>query len=126
MEEISPEKMLSEIYRPTNMSAFIGNEQQRLEMVKWLKNWKLGSKTLLLVGPPGVGKSTSIHALAREFGYTVIEFNASDVRTRDRLREAIGPTLENSTLFGEEKLVGISRRDRRDLGKIWTTLAWIL
>jgi replication factor C large subunit len=97
--------MLSETYRPTNISALIGNEQQRVEMVKWLKHWKLGSKALMLIGPPGVGKSTSIHALAREFGYAVIEFNASDVRTRDRLREAIGPTLENKTLFGEEKLL---------------------
>ena len=83
----------------------IGNEQQRLSMVKWLKHWKLGAKPLLMIGPPGVGKSASIHALAGELGYTVIELNASDIRTRDRLREEIGPAIENKPLFGDEKLL---------------------
>ena len=97
--------MLSEKVRPSKLSMVVGNEQQRLEMVKWLRNWKIGSKALLLTGPPGVGKSTSVYALASEFGYTVIEYNASDVRTRERLRESLAPTLENSTLFRDEKLL---------------------
>lgn len=83
----------------------IGNEQERLQLVKWLKHWKLGAKPILLSGPPGVGKSTSVYAIARQFGYTVIEYNASDVRTRDRLRDALSPTLENSSLLGGEKLM---------------------
>src|SRR3984893_10560229 len=83
----------------------IGNEQARLEIVRWLKKWKIGSKPLLLTGPPGVGKSTSVYAVAKEFGYTVLEYNASDVRTRERLREALSPTLENTSIYGDEKLL---------------------
>ena len=97
--------MLSERYRPTKIAAIIGNEQQRLEIAEWLKRWKLGDKPLLLTGPPGVGKSSSILAAAKEYGYTVVEFNASDVRTRENLREKIGPAVENASLFGEEKLL---------------------
>ena len=97
--------MLSERYRPMNIAGLVGNETQRLSMVKWLKNWKLGSKPLLLMGPPGVGKSTSIYAIAREFGYQVLEFNASDVRTKSALNEAIAPTFENSSLFSDEKFL---------------------
>ncbi len=97
--------MLSERVRPTKIEQMIGNEQSRLDLVKWLKNWKLGTKPVLLTGPPGVGKSTSIYAVTREFGYTVIEYNASDVRTRDALRESLAPTLENSSVFGDEKLI---------------------
>ena len=52
-----------------------------------------------------MGKSTSIYAVANELGYTVLEYNASDVRTRDRLREALSPTLENASIYGEEKLL---------------------
>ena len=83
----------------------IGNEQTRLDLVKWLKNWKIGAKPVLLTGPPGVGKSTAVYAVARQFGYTVIEYNASDVRTRERLRDALAPTLENTSVFGNEKLL---------------------
>lgn len=97
--------MLSERVRPTRIGAMIGNEQARLDLVKWLKHWKIGTKPVLLSGPPGVGKSTAVYAVAKEFGYTIIEYNASDVRTRDRLREALAPTLENSSVFGDEKLM---------------------
>ncbi|HXQ91858.1 MAG TPA: AAA family ATPase [Nitrososphaerales archaeon] len=97
--------MLTERVRPKKIAAMVGNEQARLEIVRWLKHWKTGSKPLLLTGPPGVGKSTSIYAIANEFGYTVLEYNASDVRTRDKLREALSPTLENASIFNEEKLL---------------------
>lgn len=97
--------LLSEKTRPSSIGQLIGNEQERLQLVKWLKHWKLGAKPVLLSGPPGVGKSTSVYAIARQFGYTVIEYNASDVRTRERLREALSPTLENSSLLGGEKLM---------------------
>jgi replication factor C large subunit len=97
--------MLSERVRPKKIGSMIGNEQARLDLVKWLKHWKVGTKPILLTGPPGVGKSTAVYAVASEFGYTVIEYNASDVRTRDRLREALAPTLENSTVLGGEKLM---------------------
>lgn len=97
--------MLSERTRPKKIATMVGNEQARLELLRWLKHWNIGSKPLLLTGPPGVGKSTSIYAVANEVGYTVIEYNASDVRTRERLRESLSPTLENSTVFGGEKLL---------------------
>jgi replication factor C large subunit len=98
--------MLSEKLRPRNIAAMVGNEQPRLEIVRWLKYWKIGAKPLLLTGPPGIGKSSSIYAVASEFHYTVLEYNASDVRTREHLREEIGPLLSNSTLFaGEEKIL---------------------
>ncbi len=98
--------MLSERLRPKRISEIIGNERARLELVKWLKNWKIGSKAVLLTGPPGVGKSTSIYAVAREFGYTVIEYNASDVRTREKLKGTLGPALINASILGsDEKLM---------------------
>lgn len=95
--------MLSEKVRPKQIAAMIGNEQGRLDLVKWLKNWRIGSKAVLLTGPPGVGKSTSVYAVAQEFGYTVVEYNASDVRTKSKLSSSLGGALENSSLFGEEE-----------------------
>ncbi len=95
--------MLSERVRPRKIALLIGNEQSRVQLIKWLKNWKIGSKAVLLIGPPGVGKSTSVYAAASELGYSVVEYNASDVRTKKRLSEALSGTLENASLFGEQE-----------------------
>ncbi len=98
--------MFAEKFRPSKISDLIGNEQARLEIVGWLKNWKIGSKAIMVTGPPGVGKSSSVYAIANEFGYEVIEYNASDARTREKLRSAVGPLLQNTNIFGrEEKLL---------------------
>lgn len=50
-------------------------------------------KIALLWGPPGLGKTTLAHMIARQAGYNVRELNASD----DRNLEAFKLTLEDST-----------------------------
>lgn len=46
-------------------------------------------RALLLHGPPGVGKTTSAHLCATLEGYTPIELNASDARSK-KLVEVCG------------------------------------
>jgi len=43
----------------------------------------------LIVGPPGIGKTTTVHVVARELGYKVAEHNASDTRSVSLLRGMI-------------------------------------
>ena len=50
-------------------------------------------KVALLHGPPGLGKTTLAHIVARHAGYKVVEMNASD----DRSVEAFKKNLEAST-----------------------------
>ena len=47
----------------------------------------------LLHGPPGLGKTTLAHIIARHAGYNVVEMNASD----DTSIDAFKKKLENST-----------------------------
>lgn len=54
----------------------------------------------MLVGPPGIGKTTLAYALANEKGYEVLELNASDVRTGERIRQVIGSSMKMGSLFG--------------------------
>ncbi|KAK9695050.1 ATPase family associated with various cellular activities (AAA) [Popillia japonica] len=50
-------------------------------------------KVALLCGPPGLGKTTLAHMVARHAGYNVVEINASD----DRNLESFKTALENAT-----------------------------
>lgn len=41
-----------------------------------------GYRAVLISGPPGIGKTTSAHLVAKLNGYTAIEVNASDARNK--------------------------------------------
>lgn len=99
------------------ISDFVGNESSRKKIVEWLVKWSDGTKPLLLVGPPGVGKTSFIHALCQEFDIDLIELNASDTRNKNSLSKVIFPIYANSSLTGKNFLLfldeidGISNRD---------------
>ncbi|CAJ1008916.1 Rad17 P-loop domain/ATPase family associated with various cellular activities (AAA) [Leishmania naiffi] len=50
---------------------------------------------VLLSGSPGVGKTTTVYVVARELGRTVVEYNASDFRSRKSLRENVSDLINN-------------------------------
>jgi len=82
-------------------------------------------KPILLVGPPGTGKTTSIHALAGQEGVIVVEFNASDKRNSRVMREVVSEAMKTAgfVLGGDvtkppriillDEVDGLSRRDDR-------------
>ena len=74
--------MWSDSYRPTRIQDMVGNEEARSYVAKWLLRWVDGTKPLILAGPPGVGKTTVVKAVSKQFGYDLIEMNASETRNR--------------------------------------------
>ncbi|HEY9387743.1 MAG TPA: AAA family ATPase [Nitrososphaeraceae archaeon] len=121
--------MWSDIYRPTQIERMVGNENARIAVVKWLLTWVDGSRPLLIIGPPGVGKTTIVKALAHQFNYDLIEMNASDTRNKEVLMNRILPLLNNKSLFGKKMLLFLDEIDgiygRQDAGGLESLLGLI-
>ena len=92
--------MWSEKYRPKNILDLVGNEEARKSLVEWFTKWKKGTKPILLIGPPGIGKTTLANLVAKQFNYDLISLNASDVRNKQNIQEILSPVLGNQTIFG--------------------------
>jgi replication factor C large subunit len=112
----------SEKYRPESLEEMVGNDEARGKLLLWLKKWKPGSKAALLVGPPGTGKTTTVHLVADKAGLQLVELNASDSRTKDRLSRKVGEAISSTTLFGGRSLIFLDEVDglagRADYGAI--------
>ena len=96
--------MWSEKYRPQSIADMVGNEEARTAFVEWFAKWKKGTKPLLLVGPPGIGKTTLANLASKQFGYDMIGLNASDIRNKQRIQEMLSPVLGNLSIFGKQMI----------------------
>jgi len=112
--------MWSEKYRVRDVYQFVGNEPSRLEVLKWIKNWIKGTKPILIMGPPGTGKTSFIISMANFFNYDIVELNASDFRNKANLESIVNPLLNNSSIFGKKLLLFLDEVDgisgREDTG----------
>ncbi len=109
-----------EKYAPKSLSEVLGNAKAKQQIETWAKKWSEGEvqKPLLLMGPPGIGKTTIAHLVGKEYFSETIEVNASDKRSYNIIKETIGEASQTRSLFGSDyKLIimdevdGINGRD---------------
>ena len=74
----------TEKYRPKSLSDLLGNSKAITQLAAWANQWDIGTppkkKAVILVGDPGIGKTSSALALASDMGWVPVEMNASDMR----------------------------------------------
>ncbi|KAJ6551533.1 replication factor RFC1 C terminal domain-containing protein [Mycena capillaripes] len=138
-------------YAPQNIKEICGNKGQVEKLQQWLKDWPSSLKSgfkkpgkngtnvyraMLITGPPGIGKTTSAHMVAKLEGFTPIELNASDARSKKLVengmnvnntsldgyiagnRERDGVTITDRTVLIMDEVDGMSSGDRGGVGAL--------
>jgi len=73
--------MFLDKFYPKNFDEFIGNKIKIKNIIDWLKNFDKNScSSLLISGKHGIGKSTIISLLKKQFNLDIIEYNQSNLR----------------------------------------------
>jgi replication factor C subunit 1 len=71
-------------WHPKTSADLVGNQAAIKTLRDWLRVWNENKKTikkaLLISGPPGIGKTSSVILICRELGFEPVEVNASDAR----------------------------------------------
>ncbi|RLG41939.1 MAG: replication factor C large subunit [Thermoproteota archaeon] len=103
----------TEKYRPKRLDEIKGQNKAVAEIREWIKKVKAGkiTKALLLVGPPGSGKTSAAHAIANELGYDPIEVNASDLRDKTHLHYIVENIRAPSLLTMKPRLIILDEID---------------
>lgn len=104
---------LSERLRPQRLEGILGNPRARQDLLAWAERWRSSTprtfRAALLIGPPGVGKTTAAVALAREFGWALVEMNASDARNQAAIDHVAGRASVSQSLDGASSESGPHR-----------------
>jgi len=106
--------MLTDKHKPKKLEDIKGQDLQ----IKQLKKLVLEKKPVLIYGEVGVGKTASVHALANELDFELLEINASDYRNKEEIEGIIGNSSKQLSLFNKPKLIlideidGINAKDR--------------
>lgn len=105
-----------EKYRPRSLDDVVGNEDTLIRLRAVAADGNVPN--LILCGPPGTGKTTSVHALARQllgssYSTGVLELNASDSRGIDVVRNKIKSFAMNKVSLppGRHKIIILDEAD---------------
>jgi replication factor C large subunit len=103
-----------EKHRPSSIDQIVGNSEQ-LRMIKsWILSWKKklpDKRAVLLIGPPGTGKTASIGALANDLDMEIVEFNSSDKRNKGSIETLVWRAATQQTLDGRPRIILLDEVD---------------
>ncbi|KDO22543.1 hypothetical protein SPRG_11725 [Saprolegnia parasitica CBS 223.65] len=118
-------------HKPKSMADIIGNGELAKRLIQWLRDFdavhvkgtkkvpynpkmteNMGAKTVLLSGPPGIGKTTLAALAAAEVGMDILELNASDARSKKTLQSGLADIVGTQALSfgGSATKMGLKKR----------------
>lgn len=114
--------MWTDLYKPETIKDIIGNRGNVNMLFEWLKDWdevhirgnkkpvpkstgrnwqdqqKVNAKSVLVSGPPGIGKTSACRIVCKHLGYEVMEMNASDCRSKTAISSMLNTLSTNKSI----------------------------
>ncbi len=111
-------------YRPKTIDDVVNQDNAKKTLIPWMKEWTTGrppaKRAALLYGPPGVGKTSLVEAIANELDLEILELNASDYRTEHDIKRTVGVAATKKPLFKKGIIILLDEIDgvapREDAG----------
>ena len=101
----------AEKYRPDSLGHLAGNQDHCKRLSSWVTEWARNARiesdggeakgwhrAALLSGPPGIGKTSCAKVVLAQCGYDVVEYNASDTRSKKALEAAASDLVSNTSI----------------------------
>ena len=104
----------TEKYKPKSLSEVVGNHEVISIFRRWVESWLTGNpkqRAAFLYGPSGVGKTVTVEALANDLGLELIEKNASDYRTKEKISKFAGLASQYSSFSGRKRIILLDEMD---------------
>lgn len=101
-------------HKPTSLSEIVGNSDAIKQLAEWVKSWQKitpKKRAAFLYGPPGIGKTITVEALAKDCGMEFVEKNASDYRTEEAINRFAGLASQYGSLFGGQRIILLDELD---------------
>jgi replication factor C subunit 1 len=113
--EVPDSRLWTVRYAPTQLAQICGNKGAVEKLQRWLrlfpKNQRTGFKmpgpdgsgvhrAVMIHGPPGIGKTTAAHLVAKMEGFDIVESNASDARSKKLVETGLKGVLSTTSLMG--------------------------
>lgn len=98
-------EMWTDKHTPKSLREVAGNNTQINKVVSWISNWKKADryKAVLVSGPPGIGKTTTMRLIVGKLGFSAQELNASDLRNKDAVESRLRVASDNQGIAGFKK-----------------------
>ncbi|MEM2142878.1 MAG: replication factor C large subunit [Candidatus Thorarchaeota archaeon] len=104
----------TERFRPTCRSDLVGNEEVIDRLYEWVRGWDpktTRNRGAILVGRPGIGKTSAVVALSRDLNLELVEYNASDSRNKAVVETQVWRSATQETLDGRGRIVLLEEID---------------
>ncbi len=103
-----------EKHRPRTLDLIVGNSDAIASIKTWVLSWSKSlpeKRAVLLIGPPGIGKTATVGALANDLNMELVEFNSSDNRNKDSIETLVWRAASQQTLDGRPRIILLDEVD---------------
>lgn len=113
--QTSDSRLWTSKYAPSSINMICGNKAPVERLQSWLRNWHANAKAgfkkpgkdgfglyraVIIHGPPGIGKTTAAHLVAKLENFDIVETNASDTRSKKLLETGLRGVLDTTSVQG--------------------------